>query len=152
MTILGQVAGSFAGLTVIAVCVILVAHLTHLPKFSHPWVLRVLIVLTYGGGTLVAYTGLGSLWATVATDIAGVVPGGLHGQICHAVIVVVSVIVILGLVIALWKAPTEAAVLAAALVPAVLMLSSYGFIHGFWTATSAPAQQFAAQFLARLGG
>lgn len=152
MSTLANFVGSGAGLIVIAVCVVLVAHLTHLPNFAHPWVLRGLIVLAYGGGTLLAYTGLGALWRTVASGIAGLFPGGLSAGVPHAVLVVASVVLIFGLVVAIWKAPTEAAVVVAALVPAVLMLTSYGAIHEFWLQTSAPAQQLAAQFNTWLGG
>jgi hypothetical protein len=152
MNILADLAGSATAIIVIVGAVILVGHLTHLPNFSHEWVLRFLIALAYGGGALLAYSGVGSLWVNdVVNPVAGLF-GGLQTGIPHVILTLGSFILILGLVIAMWKAPTAPTVMVAALAPAVLVLTSYGFIHGFWTFTSAPAQHLAAGFATWLGG
>lgn len=154
MSILADLAGAATAIVVIVACVILVGHLTHLPSFSHPWVLRFLIALAYGGGALLTFTGVGSTWASVVNWVCAQFPGAgsLQTGVPHIVLVLGSLVLILGLVIAVWKAPTAPTVMVAALTPAVLMLTSHGFIHEFWTATSAPSQQLAAGFATWLGG
>lgn len=154
MSILAAVASAATAIVVMVGCVILVGHLTHLPSFSHPWVLRFLIILAYGGGALLTFTGVGSTWASLVNWVAGNIPGGggLQSGIPHVVLTLGSFVLILGLVVAIWKAPSAPTVMVAALTPAVLMLTSYGFIHQFWLATSAPAQQLAAGFASWLGG
>lgn len=151
MSFLVNAVGSGAGIIVIAVTFIAMANLHHLPGATHNWIRRFLIILMYGGDTILAYSGIGALWNGLASWIAGWF-GGLHAGIPHVTLVVASCILIVGLVVGLIKAPVEAVVVAAALVPAVLMLTSYGFIHTFWLQTSAPAQQLAAQFNVWLGG
>lgn len=154
MSILADLAGAATAIVVIVACVILVGHLSHLPGFSHPWVLRFLIALAYGGGALLTFTGLGATWARTVNWAVSQFPaiGSLQSGAPHIALTLGSFVLILGLVVAMWKAPTAPTVMVAALTPAVLMLTSYGFIHEFWVATSAPAQQLASGFATWLGG
>lgn len=151
MSFLAGLTGSGVGLLVVVVVVILLGHVTHAPGAAHPWIYRILIVLAYGGGTLLALTGVGSLWLSLVNWGAAFF-GGLGSGAGHAVIVIASVILILGLIVGIWKAPNAEVAKMAALVPFVLMLTTSGFIHSFWISTSQPAQQVATQFATWLGG
>jgi hypothetical protein len=151
VNILAGIIGSGVGIIVIAAVMISLRHMGHAPGFTHPWIHRAMIILMYGAGSLIALTGLGAMWRSFAGYVAGFL-GGLGGGIPHAVITIGSFLLILGLIIGLWKAPSAQVATVAAFVPAVLMLTSYGFIHSFWVATSAPAQQVAVSFANWLGG
>lgn len=151
MNAIAGIIGSGVGIIVLVVTYLLLSHVGHAPSASHPWIYRGLAILAYGGGSLLALTGVGALWLSIVGWFAGMA-GGLSSGLGHTVIVIGSVILILGLIVGMWKAPNAALVSAAMLAPFVLMLTTTGFIHSFWVGTSQPAQQAAAQFAAWLGG
>lgn len=151
MSFLAGLVGSGIGLIVVVVTIILLGHVSHAPGAAHPWIYRALIVLAYGGGALLALTSIGNVWLSLVNWFAAFF-GGVGSGAGHAVIVIASVILILGLIIGIWKAPNAEVAKMAALAPFLLMLTTSGFIHSFWVSTSAPAQQVATQFATWLGG
>jgi hypothetical protein len=140
--------GSGVGVIVIAVSMIALGYVNHAPKWAHSWIHRFLAVVVYGGASLLAFSGLGQIWLSIVHWAEGLTGPGLAA----AAITIGSVIMILGLILGMWKAPNAALVSAALVAPMVLMLTTSGAINHFWTATSAPAQQVATQFAAWLGG
>lgn len=148
MSFLANLVGSGVAVIAIAAAMIALAYVGHAPGWSHNWIHRLLAIVTYGGASLLAVTGLGAVWL----DIVHWVEGFTGPGVAHVAITLGSFIMILGLVIGMWKAPNAALVSAALVTPMVLMLTTTGFIHSFWVGTSAPAQNVAAQFAAWLGG
>src|ERR1700746_3310136 len=103
MNVLADLVGSGSGLIVVIAVVLILAKMDKAPQATHGIIRRLLIALNYGAGGLVAFTGLGTLWSSIASRIAGYF-GGMETGTPHVVLVVASMIVILGLVIAIiWE-------------------------------------------------
>jgi hypothetical protein len=147
MSFLAGLVGSGVAIIALGGAMIALGYVNHLPKWAHSWVHRFLAVVVYGGASLLALTGAGQLWLGIVHWVEGFTGPGAAA----VAITLGSFIMILGLIVGMWKAPTAALVTAALVAPMVLMLTTSGFIHSFWLATSAPAQNVANQFVTWLG-
>lgn len=148
MSLLASIVGSGVGIIALVAAFVLLGYVGHAPGAAHPWIYRGLAIVAYGAGSFVALAGLGAIWLGVVHWVEGFTGPG----VAHVAIVIGSLILILGLIIGMWKAPNEKLVKAALFAPFVLMLTTSGFLHSFWVSTSAPAQHAAAQFTSWLGG
>ena len=151
MTTLGSWIGTGAGVIMIGACFIVGIFSNHLPKFSHPWLHRLLIVGVYAGATAVLATAGGQLLLGWANTIAGFF-GGFASGIGYAAIVLAGFFLLLSFLIAVIKVPSLAAMTLALLLAFTLALVPGGFLHNFYVVTAAPGQQYATQFAAWLGG
>jgi ABC-type antimicrobial peptide transport system permease subunit len=143
--------GTGVGLIVIGACFILALFVNHLPKFSHPWVHRFLIVAMYAGATALLVTTIGQFALNTARTVAGFL-GGFGTGLGKAAIVLAALFLLLSVLIALIKVPSAGAAPLAVLLAFALALVPGGFLHQFYVATAAPGQQFAGQFAGWLGG
>jgi hypothetical protein len=148
---LGSWIGTGAGVILMGACYIAAIFASHLPKFSHPWVHRLLILGVYLGATAVLATAGGQLILSIANRLAGFF-GGFGSGLGHAGIVLGGFFLLLAFLVALIKAPSLAALSLAMLLAFTLALVPGGFLHNFYAQTAAPGQQYAAQFAAWLGG
>lgn len=151
MNLIASLIGSGAGVVIIGVGLLAIPHLGHFPAAIQPWLRRLLIVATFAGGSALAVTELGSLWASLADWVAGFF-GGLGAGIPHTVVILAAAALLLATFAAMIWAPGEGAAMTAAILPAVLMLVPGGFLHQVFTATTYPAAQLAASFTAWIGG
>jgi len=143
--------GTGAGLITIGACLIFAMFVNHLPKFSHPWVHRFLIVGMYAGATAVLVTTVGQFFLNLAQTIAGFF-GGFGAGLGKAAIVLASLFLLLSVLIAVIKIPSAAAASLAVILAFLLALVPGGFLHQFYAYTAQPGQQFAGQLAAWLGG
>jgi hypothetical protein len=149
-TISGWV-GTGAGLIVIGACLIAAIFVNHLPKWSHPWVHRALIIGMYAGATAVLVTTIGQYALSWTETIAGWF-GGFGSGIGKAAIVLSSLFLLLTVLIALWKVPSAGAATLAVALAFLLALTPGGFLHQFYLTTAAPGQQLASSVASWLGG
>jgi hypothetical protein len=151
MTAIGGWIGTGAGLIIIGACVIATAFVNHLPKFSHPWVHRALIIGMYAGATALIVTTIGQFFLHLAEHVAGFF-GGFGSGLGKAAIILASFFLLLTVLIALIKVPSAGAATLAVALAFLLALVPGGFLHQFYVVTAAPGQQIAAQFATWLGG
>ena len=151
MTSISGWAGTGVGIIVIGVCSVAAGFVSHLPKAAHPWVHRGLIVAMYAGATALLVTPIGRFALSLANRVAGFF-GGFDSGLGKAAIIIAGFFLLAATIIALVKVPSAAAATTAVLLAFVLALVPGGFLHQFYVVTSAPGQQFAAQFAAWLGG
>lgn len=150
MSITGWI-GTGAGLITIGACFIFAMFVNHMPKFSHPWVHRFLIVGMYAGATAILVTTIGQFFLNLARTVAGFF-GGFGSGLGRAAIVLASLFLLLSVLIAVIKVPTPAAASLAVILAFMLALVPGGFLHQFYAYTAAPGQQFAGQLATWLGG
>ena len=143
--------GTGAGVIVIGACFIVAMFSSHLPKFSHPLVHRLLILGVYAGATAVLATAGGQLILGLANRVAGFF-GGFGAGLGKAAIVLAGLVLLLSFLIAVIKVPSLGAMSLALLLAFTLALVPGGFLHQFYVVTAAPGQQYAAQVSAWLGG
>ncbi len=151
MTAISGWAGTGAGLIAIGICAILAGVITHLPKWSHPWVHRFLIVGMYAGATAVLVTPVGEFGLNLARTSAGWF-GGFGSGLGKVGIVLAGFFLLASVIIALLKVPSAGAASVAVILAFILALEPGGFLHQFYVVTSVPGQQFAAQMATWLGG
>ena len=168
MSILASIAGSGAGLIVIALAFVLNRHYRYLPKFAHDWVARLAILLMFAGGSTIAVTQLGS-WIHLAAEWAARLLGGINAGLPHAALVIASLFMLAGLVVAFvfspggapdvpqWMGGQSSGALApsavlAAVMPLILGLVAGGFLHQVYEAATGPAQAFASSLSSWIGG
>lgn len=151
MTSLGSWVGTGAGVILIGACFIVAIFVGHAPKFSHPWIHRLLILGVYAGATAVLATEGGQLIRGLANRIAGYF-GGFGSGIGYAAIVLAGLFLLLSFLIAVIKVPSLGAMSLALLLAFTLALVPGGFLHQFYVVTAAPGQQYAEQFATWLGG
>lgn len=151
MNLIASLIGSGAGVVIIGVSLLAIPHLGRFPAAIQPWLRRLLIIATFAGGSALAVTELGSLWASLASWAAGFF-GGFGSGIPHTVVILAGTALLLATAAALVWAPGEGAAVTAAILPAVLMLVPGGFLHQVFAGTTYPAAQLAASFTAWIGG
>lgn len=151
MTAISGWAGNGVGLIVIGICAIAAVFVAHLPKWSHPWVHRFLIIGMYCGATAVLVTPIGIFALDLARTAAGWF-GGFGSGLGKAAIVLAGFFLLLSVAIALIKVPSAGAAPLAVILAFVLALEPGGWLHQFYVVTSVPGQNFAASFAAFLGG
>lgn len=144
-------AGNGAGLIVIAVCVIASWFIHRLPKFSHPWIHRALIVLCYCGAVAVLATGMGRFIVRLERDVTGWL-GGTATGLGHAALIVACVFLVLTVAAALiWEPVVPVAYLGVGLV-FLFALGPGGALHGLYAATAVPGDRLAHSLATWLGG
>lgn len=151
MTAISGWAGTGAGLIAIGICAVLAGVITHLPKWSHPWVHRFLIVGMYAGATAVLVTPVGQFARGLALTAAGWF-GGFGSGLGKVAVVLAGFFLLASVIIALLKVPSVAAATLAVFLAFLLSLEPGGFLRQFYVVTSVPGQHFAAQMAAWLGG
>jgi hypothetical protein len=151
MTSISGWAGTGAGLIAIGICVILIGIITHLPKWSHPWVHRFLIVGMYAGATAVMGTPIGEFCRSLALTCAGWF-GGLDSGLGKVAIVLAGFFLLASVIISLIKIPSAGAATLAVFLVFILSLEPGGFLHQFYVVTSAPGQEFAVSIATWMGG
>lgn len=153
MGFLAGILGSGAGVIIIGASIIALPYLSKLkiPNTAQALIRRFLIVATYSGGCTLAFSEIGTIWAGLANRAADLF-GGMSTGIPFVVVTLSSVVLLLGLAAALVAAPTDAVVVTAAFIPAVLMLVPGGAIHQVFVFTAAPGQALAAAFTTWLAG
>jgi len=151
MTAIGGWIGTGAGVITIGICMIAVALVKHLPKFSHPWVHRLLIIGMYSGATAVIATPIGAFAVSLIETVAGWF-GGFGSGIGLAAIVIGGFFLLAAVIIAVIKVPSAAAGSLAVVTAFVLVLVPGGFLHQFYAETAIPGQQFAASVASWMGG
>ena len=151
MGTIAALVGSGAGLIIIGATFIAMMHVGRLPAIGQKILKRLFIIAMYAGGCVLSLTALGSIWLGIAGRIADLF-GGLDTGFPRATVVLVSILLLLGTVVALIFDPVDAAILVAAFVPAVLMLVPGGFLHQVYVDTSIPAQQMANAFNTWIAG
>lgn len=151
MSVLAGLIGSGAGIVVIALAVLIGKHYQHLPRMTHDWVARGVIVLMYAGGSAIAVTQVGS-WADTAVTFAAGWLGGLNAGIPRTALIVTAMFLIASMAVSVIFAPSPATGALAAAMPLILSLVAGGVLHQFYVATTGPAQVLAASLNAWLGG
>jgi len=144
-------AGTGAGLILIGACLIAVLFVRHLPKWSHPWVHRALIVGMYCGATALLVTTLGRYAIDAALTVAGWF-GGLGSGLGTVGIVLAALFLLLTVVIAVISVPSAGAATLAVALAFLLALVPGGFLHQFYVVTSLPGRQLAQGVASWLGG
>jgi hypothetical protein len=143
--------GTGAGVILMGACFVAAIFTAHLPKWSHPWIHRLLILGVYAGATAILVTAGGRLALGLANRVAAFF-GGFSSGLGHAGIVLAGFFLLLAFLVAVIKTPNLAALSLAMLLAFTLALVPGGFLHQFYVVTAAPGQQYAAQFAAWLGG
>lgn len=151
MSSIGSWIGTGAGVILIGACFIVGMFTSHAPKFSHPWVHRLLIFGVYFGATAVLATAGGQLLLGWADTVAGWF-GGFGSGPGKVAIVLAGLFLLLSVLIAVIKVPSLSAMSLALLLAFVLALVPGGFLHQFYVVTSVPGQQYADAFSSWLGG
>lgn len=151
MSIISGWVGTGAGLIVIGACMIAVLFVHHLPKWSHPWVHRALIIGMYCGATAVLVTTVGQ-YAITAADTAAGWFGGFGTGLGKVAIVLAGFFLLASLIIALVKVPSAGAATLAVALAFLLALVPGGFLHQFYEVTAVPGQQIAGTVASWLGG
>ena len=149
-TISGWV-GTGAGLITIAACLILAGFVHYLPKFSHPWLHRGLIIAAYCGATAVIVTTIGQFIIRMVEDAAGLL-GGFSSGIGFAAITLAGLFLLLTVLVAVIKVPVPGMMVLAVGLAFTLALVPGGFLHDFYAETAIPGQQLAGQIASWLGG
>ena len=151
MSSIGSWIGTGAGVILIGACFIAGMFTSHMPKFSHPWLHRALIVGVYFGTTAVLGTAGGQIllgWARMAAGWFG----GFGSGLGHAAIVLAGFFLLASVLVAVIKVPSLSAMSLAMILAFVLALVPGGFLHQFYVVTSVPGQQYADAFSSWLGG
>ena len=143
--------GTGAGLIAIGICAIIIGIVTHLPKWSHPWVHRFLIIGMYAGATAVLVTPVGEFGRNLALTAAGWF-GGFGSGLGKVGIVLAGFFLLAAVIIALIKVPSAGAASLAVILAFLLSLEPGGFLHQFYVVTSVPGQQFADSIATWIGG
>jgi len=151
MTSISGWAGTGAGLIAIGICAIAAGLVAHLPKWSHPWVHRFLIVGMYAGATAVLVTPIGEFARNLAETCAGWF-GGFGSGLGKVAIVLAGFFILASVLIAVIKVPSAAAASLAVILAFLLSLEPGGFLHQFYVVTSVPGQQFAVALASWMGG
>jgi hypothetical protein len=153
MGFLANIVGSGAGLIIIGAAFVAMANLgkLKLPGIAQSIIRRLLIIAMWAGGCTLAFTEIGILWAGIANRIASLF-GGFGAGPARVAIVLASLVLLVGLIVGLALAPTDAVILAAAFIPAVLMLVPGGVLHQVFTATAVPGEALANSFNVWIAG
>lgn len=137
MSQFAAIAGSGAGLVIIASAWLLMRHLSRLPRWSHPWLHRAVILGMYTGGATLMLTELGRWIITAETWVLGFF-GGTSAGLGHAGAVIAGLVIAVSVIVGLiWAPDTETAYQALGL-PALLVLSG-GHLHALLTVVPGPA-------------
>lgn len=145
--------GSGVAVIVIGLCFLLMRFGHHLPKMTHPWQHRAVIVGMYAAGSVLVITTVGA-WALNALNylggmVGGTAPGSGAGW---AMVTIGGLFLFAGVVVAVIWVPDPGAGYMAAATPLVLALATGGVVHTIYVVTTAPAQQLAATVAHWAGG
>lgn len=151
MGFIASLIGSGAGVIIIGATFIAMMHVGRFPEVVQKILKRLFILTMYAGGSALAVTALGTLWLDIASRLADLF-GGLDAGVPRTIIVLFGLTILAGTVVSLIFAPNDAAIMAAAFLPAVLMLVAGGALHNFYVGTTVPAQQLADAFNTWIAG
>lgn len=153
MSSIGAWLGGGAALLVAGLCWLLMRHLHHLPKMTHPWLHRALIVGMWCAGAVAVVTPAGQ-WALhliqrVLGYAGGTAPGSGAGW---ALITIAALFLAAAVFVALVWVPDVSVAWVALVAPLVLALAPGGFAHHLYDVTAVPATQLVNQLATWAGG
>lgn len=153
MSGIGAWLGGGAALITAGLCWLLMRHLGHLPKMTHPWLHRALIAGMYCAGAVSVVTVAGQWLLHLIQRLGGYAGGTSPGSGAGWALVTIAA---LGLAAAVFVAlvwePDVSVAWVAAVTPLMLALAPAGFAHHLYDITAAPAQQLVSQLATWAGG
>lgn len=153
MSGVGAWLGSGAALITAGLCWLLMRHLQHLPKMTHPWLHRALIAGMYCAGAVAAVTTAGQWVLHLIQRLGGFAGGTAPGSgVGWALVTIAALALAAAVTVALVWVPDVSAAWVAAVTPLMLALAPAGFAHHLFVITAGPAQTLVSQLATWAGG
>lgn len=153
MSAIGGWLGGGAAIIVAGLCFLLMRFGHHLPKMTHPWQHRLVIVLMYSAGAALLVTTVGGWLLHGLSSLGGLIGGTSPGSgIGWALVTIGALFLFAGVVVALIWMPDPGVAYIAAVTPLVLALAPGGWVHTIYVVTTAPAQGLVDQLAHSVGG
>lgn len=153
MSGVGAWLGGGAALITAGLCWLLMRHLAHLPKMTHPWLHRALIVGMYCAGAVAVVTVAGQWVIHLIQRLGGFAGGTAPGSgIGWALVTIGALALAAAVFVALVWVPEVSVAWVALVTPLVLAIAPGGFAHHLFDITAAPAQQLVGQIATWAGG